>query len=273
MNYDPKGFHDRADVYSLAKTLWVVATGQQHPLPGHHDKSYRQICVESFVNDSRAHLVDDIIAAATTIDPMARLTMEELARELEKTMEESPRPNPHPIDLSTYALRAAQANRNFSAESSRIDAINKSITALNEDFRPHVDTLYSYLEQLRGDFNLQYGDGSVVRQTPGVNRVKYAIGREVAIQARPPAQIVLHSGFGAMATTDYRIVLLVGHVIEMWSPSNRRECVWRELREMPMGSTLGRIYIPELGQLLLQNTEAAVRRLIDVLESQAKNHS
>ena len=49
------------DVYALAKTLWVLATGQNYPLPGFLSRQIPQLRVSSYVSDERAGLVDALL--------------------------------------------------------------------------------------------------------------------------------------------------------------------------------------------------------------------
>lgn len=71
-----------ADVYSFAKTLWVLATGQRYPPQGEIWRTSSTRTISAYVKHSRAPLLDPIIEAATWDDPAKRPKMEEIVTEL-----------------------------------------------------------------------------------------------------------------------------------------------------------------------------------------------
>lgn len=60
------------DVYALAKTLWVLATGQRYPVPGNIDSTEKACQLSALVSHKRAILLDRLIDSATLIDPNDR---------------------------------------------------------------------------------------------------------------------------------------------------------------------------------------------------------
>lgn len=76
-----------ADVYSLAKSLWVLATGQRYPIPGAHTDIVYQTRLSTYVRHSHARFLDALIARCTRHDPRERPGMEEFAGELRAWME------------------------------------------------------------------------------------------------------------------------------------------------------------------------------------------
>jgi hypothetical protein len=71
-----------ADVYSLVKTLWVLATDQNWPPLGRQPTSDSRSRLSSFVADGRAAELEPIIERCTENEPADRLTMGELKAEL-----------------------------------------------------------------------------------------------------------------------------------------------------------------------------------------------
>ena len=67
-----------ADVYSLAKTLWVLLTGQKYPPPGEQRKDVESMRVSSWVSFSQSEMIDDLIELATRHEPERRPTMREV---------------------------------------------------------------------------------------------------------------------------------------------------------------------------------------------------
>lgn len=80
---DPTGADPKAaDVYSLAKTLWVLATGQTFPPEGHQPAGTRGFTIADFRYHSQASLIDQLIDRATRVHPEERPTMTDVAGEL-----------------------------------------------------------------------------------------------------------------------------------------------------------------------------------------------
>jgi serine/threonine protein kinase len=77
-----------ADVYSLAKTLWVLASGQRYPLLGEQRRDVPALRLSSYVRDARARLLDSLLEAATSTDPGRRPSMADFAKNLDDWLEE-----------------------------------------------------------------------------------------------------------------------------------------------------------------------------------------
>lgn len=93
-----------ADVYSFAKTLWVLATGHRYPLPGVMRRTDPAFTTSAYVKHSRAPLLDPIIEAATSNDPAKRRNMMEIVSELKAWLYPPVSPiGANEPDLSMYA--------------------------------------------------------------------------------------------------------------------------------------------------------------------------
>jgi len=71
-----------ADVYTLAKCFWVVATGQKYPIPGEQRESVHQTRLSTYVAHRRARQLDRLIARCTRHNSQERPTMAEFRNEL-----------------------------------------------------------------------------------------------------------------------------------------------------------------------------------------------
>ncbi len=71
-----------ADVYSLGKTLWVLATDQRFPPEGHQPASTRGFGIGDFRPHARAVALDQEIDLMTRLHPEERPTKEQVARDL-----------------------------------------------------------------------------------------------------------------------------------------------------------------------------------------------
>jgi uncharacterized protein YjbI with pentapeptide repeats len=79
-----------ADVYSLAKTLWVLATGQHFPLPGEQKIDSELMQISMYVTHDRTEILDAIGQEATRHDPDKRPSMSTIAAELRAWCKSSP---------------------------------------------------------------------------------------------------------------------------------------------------------------------------------------
>ncbi|MBC8725744.1 protein kinase [Paraburkholderia sp. 31.1] len=135
-----------ADVYSLAKTLWVLVTGQHFPLPGTLSTSIEALRASSYVSDARAVLLNAILEAATKHVASERPSMAAFARELDIWLA-PPVHNPDvsELDLSElapvlavpkYQMEAAQA-----ASNEHQQRVNETGERVREKLRPMVNQL------------------------------------------------------------------------------------------------------------------------------------
>jgi hypothetical protein len=143
-----------ADVYSFAKTLWVLATGQRFPLPGEMKRSVPPLTISAYVQDSRAPLLDSVIEAATSFDSAKRPTMDVVAREL-RTWLRPPIPwsGKDEVDLSRFASEIEGINERHSVRKERIreehEFVEREGFRIRELFRPLVHSVYAAIQRAK----------------------------------------------------------------------------------------------------------------------------
>jgi serine/threonine-protein kinase len=64
-----------ADVYSLAKTLWVLVTGQRYPPPGEQREDIEQVQLERWVRHDDIQALNSVLASCTRYAPETRWRM------------------------------------------------------------------------------------------------------------------------------------------------------------------------------------------------------
>jgi serine/threonine protein kinase len=103
---DPDSADGRpADVYSLAKTLWVMATGQTYPPPGEQRDSVYQMRLSTYVIHRKARYLDKLISSCTRHDPESRPDMAAVAEELKSwSKQRQPIAPPRPRRFSKREL-------------------------------------------------------------------------------------------------------------------------------------------------------------------------
>ncbi len=71
-----------ADVYSFAKTLWVLSTGQRYPPPGEIRLDVEQLRLSQYTANERAKLLDRLVEACTQHEATRRPSMDQVAEDL-----------------------------------------------------------------------------------------------------------------------------------------------------------------------------------------------
>lgn len=104
---DPK----TADVYSLAKTLWVLATEQRCPPEGHQRAGTRGFEIADARPHPNAHLLDALIDSATRIHPEERPPMAAVAADLNRWLALPPETKSVDIGEIRAQLRAKMEAR------------------------------------------------------------------------------------------------------------------------------------------------------------------
>jgi serine/threonine protein kinase len=123
-----------ADVYSLAKTLWILMRGNELPPPGTHHHEIPALRPSTYVSHPRAVFLDRLMERATAHDPAARPSAAEMANELRLIMSGSFSEN---LDIPNVAsLRqelsaiSDSVRRDANRNRRRIDAANGLFSSL-----------------------------------------------------------------------------------------------------------------------------------------------
>jgi hypothetical protein len=132
-----------ADVYSLAKTLWVLACGQNFPPQGHQPAVQRGFGISDARAEPGAELLDQLVARMTRLRPRERPSMAEVAEELRHWL--VLRNEPAAVDLSSLRSQLmAKLEVELAAEdvvTQRKDAATAAARRLQELMRPLNDNL------------------------------------------------------------------------------------------------------------------------------------
>jgi Protein kinase domain len=103
-----------ADVYSFAKTLFVLATGLRYPPEGHQPASTRRFSISDLRPHAHAAALDRLVDLATRLQPDQRPTMRQITADLTAWRELGKTPT---IDVSAFAAQLrAKMQREIAAE-------------------------------------------------------------------------------------------------------------------------------------------------------------
>lgn len=283
-----------ADVYSLAKTLWVLATGQNYPPPGQQRMEISTLTLSAYVNHGRIPLLDRLIENATAHDPEARPSMGEVAEELRSWLS-PPHVSPSPVDLSDLSVRIAAT----AAPRRRIELQRRKLIKEHEEL---VRSLMPILQPLENRMAMTFGVGqfgfrlhtellNTLREhreealgiIAGQQRTEPALTWLAAnIRAQIPGNdhVLLLTGIGATAYEDGMADLEAAHVVQLscqnqdscppgmtWLKDVASEIIWSQTESARIGSALIEHVCIELAHGLMANLRPAVERFTALLES------
>ena len=129
-----------ADVYSLAKTLWTLAAGQSAPPPGQFRRDEPLLRLGSFVDHPRIYALEELLEAATRVDPSARPNMSSFRDQLGYFLQGVPT-GPSDVRDAAAKVRGAVAAVE-GAIRARTDPANKLVLyELGDALAPIADAL------------------------------------------------------------------------------------------------------------------------------------
>lgn len=110
-----------ADVFSLAKTLWVLATGQRFALPGAYDLNHEAFRIGTYLPAAeRTAQLDNLIASATAFAPERRPTMAQVRTDLQAWLLPHEESNlAIKFDISKFGAQIDQHQRAMDMEAAR----------------------------------------------------------------------------------------------------------------------------------------------------------
>ena len=131
-----------ADVYSLAKTLWVLGARQKYPTPGHQVASFPALTLSAYSSHPLAAKLDRLIEGCTSPDPDARVTMQQFHLELDAWLRPATTgaATPSHLDLSEFSKQLEsnklKSDAKRQAELARREFVASTSRRLREYFRP-----------------------------------------------------------------------------------------------------------------------------------------
>jgi hypothetical protein len=177
---DPAGSNGcAADVYSLAKVLWTLLTGQRYPPPGPHRLDEPGTSLTRWIDYDRSPELDHLLARATTYEPDARLSMSKFAEELLMTIDRPSSNDSVRLDrtslVNSIAARLEPGARAVEEAGAYLRRVNDILDQLrNEAVSPAYNELVTAVPHLLG---ISLGDGSLAHTfLPSVRAIHRQLG-------------------------------------------------------------------------------------------------
>ena len=263
----------RADVYSLGKTLWVLASGQNFPPPGELRTDVPQLTLAAQINFPRTFQLDRLLARMTKHDPEARPQMGEVATELRAWLAPHVETAP-PENLASVSARiAASAVRFQHAEATRI-AHTKIAGELRDKIRQLIAPLSEALAGM--EFNLikteQGGNNAVGIEVlnTGVSRADEVVpgGTEVhATTAEGYNSPTFVSGLAFVVKKNGIVEMGAAHIADIGPLMHSvRTVLWSDLKRAVLGSADQDRQIEILAEALLASLPASLEAFAGMIE-------
>lgn len=219
LDYRQDQDHSRADVFSLAKTLWVIAAGQRLPLQGQHPEDFRGAWLENFRTETNTAPLDKLLIRATALRSEDRLTVKQFSEELSAWLSPA-QTSSGPNDLSDMAVLLVDPYRRANSE---LEEWSGRIRNMNEVVQLALTSLGILERNLR-----TLGESAVVNGgcTSNSREMLTALGH--GVQLKHPNEYsctyvsllgpggttpYLYSGMVVMLGTGSEVIIRAGHVL------------------------------------------------------------
>lgn len=255
-----------ADLYALAKTLWVLVTGQRYPPPGQlvHDVDYFRLSTYIQANDA-VRFLERLIERSTHPTPTARTSLAEFFKELMAWMTpHSPVALPSPEDAIKERIRSAVlSNQDVESGRARLRTyVNDRLTALRNKLAG-LGTIVQSLTTLTPEFGsfteLESNSRvSALRHLPDSYHVG-TIGCRVTSPLRRRSGLATHcAGIALCVTASGVLHMLALHILTS-SHQARVVTIWTQEASAHMDSLLE---FQAIGQLV-SGLEAQAPQALD----------
>ncbi len=259
-----------ADVWSLAKTLWSLATRNPHPSYLPSDPSHDGLAAFGF-DDARMHLIDHLLERGTARGPDDRISLEDFANELQqwRILADQPRTE---LDVGDLAAEKRTLIRPIvdgsKAKSASIEAATEAMNALG----PRITEMRESLAKV-------YGDGAA--DTGYVDQVSFgntAFTFQFCTLRQRDGLACCEAYFTVNASSPATYQLRFSVLIQVMPDLQHRLCAvlstnangkgeifWEDQCTVPYGTSQELASLNELFDKMTQQVRPALRRLNDLI--------
>lgn len=256
-----------ADVWSLAKTLWVLAAGQNYPLPGQLRIDNDATRLRSVNRHPRAAGLEEILEQATALDPASRPPMTYLAREFEVWLAPPMRSSePASVDELAERINAisapALADAHQRADLDRAGAvICDRLRAAHKTLRPPMERLGKVIAA--DEAVLLHGLGGKSNRGDVVRTWTESLA---VVPHSPRHQVSLTIEIAWQRFIGHDIHLVVGMWLRKPDPNELPERFMLETRDVRLATELALHAADELAQAVIDKFGMAAARFGELVE-------
>lgn len=254
-----------ADVWSLAKTLWVLAVGQNYPPPGQLRFDQEATALRKNNRHERAYALEPMLEYATQLDPRRRSTMDVFASELEAWLApDVERRSPESLDEVEARVRAITAPAARADEARLVR--DREITLLFERLRDQgVGRLYDPMGRL-GRVHIDHQSLILHGLGGGTGRrdVAETMAESFMLAPLSPHPVSLIADVAYELFPDGLVHLIAG--IYVRAGQELPELLWLGKRDAPLGTQLALRAADELAKELIEHFGEGAARFAELLE-------
>jgi len=258
----------RADVYSLAKTLWVFVTGQKFPPPGEQRATEPKTRASSYVLHTKSYLLDKLIESATHFDPSKRISMAGFSEELRAWTEVGfAKMGNFDDQISELNGRLQTALVPFLSKDTRdkeykyiFEECKKALIAPLLELRKKIPPLEN--------ISISLGENLALPGTLGVNRCISCPLEGPAIVLCGPGKThrpLMFSSLGLCDRGEEKTSLVAHHAVKI-EQVKEPEVVWSDSRDVMLGGSTMKLAIDELIVGLMANFSKAFQAYTELIE-------
>lgn len=260
-----------ADNYSLAKTFWVAATGQQFPLPGEQRIGILALSLSAYVKDKRAYLLDKLIDTCTRHAPQERPSADQICEELTAwgSYETTPPETMRAVTEIARSLNStvAKTRSEFDLRKQMCSWGMELMKAAASNFVPLVDALnsFGFTDQegyplpariIEGEGNPiwdQWTYPEVLVDESGDIVWRGAAGTIAQfVQSIGPSALLV-SGIRIVVRSDQSVTFCAAHVSIATGGIKDHQIIWRADANSQIGSATADAILRSLVSQLLEN--------------------
>lgn len=263
-----------ADLYALAKTLWVLILGQKFPPPGHLVRSVQYFRLSTQIQaDHTVRFLERLIERSTDPDPGVRPSMQEFSEELALWLNPPERLRPtEPSEATKELIRAAVTDtQELELRRRRLRAhVDEQLTSL----RGELTDLGLLIESLTG-LTVEYGVFPELSASSQVSELSHlpesyyvsSWGCRVTAPLKRRGGLVNHvSGVALCTTTSGEVHMVVMHVL-LASPGAQVVLPWIQKATAAMGSLVEQKELATLLAGLRANAPKALEVFAQLINS------
>jgi serine/threonine protein kinase len=256
---------DKADVYSLAKCFWVLATGKSVPPDHPFRRETPALKISTHCPHKYAESLDALMERSTEFDPALRPSMSSFAAELSEWLKLETASSPSEIDLSALAKECRGViETKLIAERAKDNRV-KEAGAVSAGFDPTFDLMHKQILEVTGltpeRMFLSYQNKTGHREVSQGADVISKFGREIkAVIKIGPIEIFLRGCTLFEVLNDGRIHVVAGFSDHPLFPLDRyAPNTWKKEIVAPIGSAQLINEVELLKKEFLENLPKAIQ--------------
>lgn len=262
-----------ADVWSLAKVLWVLASGQNYPPPGQLRIGEEATLLRSYNSHPRAAGLEGILEQATGLAASTRPTMRAFAMELE-TWSTPPEPPREPLSIEHLVDRVSAISEPEVRAQEEQAVLHREAAAMSDCLRAAHKALRPNMERL-GRVFVSKNQGLILHLGGGTGRRDVALRWDESLTLGPRSQhrVSLTIDIAWELFNSWDIHLAVGIYLRI--VNQLPDVFMLETRDVRLGTEHGGRAGHELVQHLIDEFLNAANRYAELLadaEAQAQQN-